>query len=303
MVAILVLLVLALSAATFAWYTVSTAPEISQLKVSMVTTANFEIARATKLDESGKAIEPPTVGINDLEKYGDTSWGQTISFTNANLFVEGPSTLGTFGDDNMLGTVIFDETGRTKGLTVLNKTDMGSGLPPENRYINRNSTTGVFSALEQDATNNDVVDPQSGLVYYYNDKGEVLAVGLCFFVRTNMEGVTLSIHADGISAIRKDNVELDPEAVGVGFRFNGGDIVEPTRDPSDRSKLDITIASTEDGTIKPGEARLVEMILYVEGGQTEAGFRGAVAEDMGVGVDINVDSSKVSDDKGLIKRD
>lgn len=101
-IAMLVVSAVAMTSVSYAWFTVSTAPEISNIEVEMTATENFEIAKATDMDE--KPGEPAPGNAGD-----ETKWGQKItSLTGAKL--DFPATVVTGG--TTLQTISFDAGGR-----------------------------------------------------------------------------------------------------------------------------------------------------------------------------------------------
>ena len=67
-----------LTSASFAWFTVSTAPEITSVKVSMGVSQNLEIANVTA---TTKETAPGEVTLSDTGKTG--TWGGTATFATA----------------------------------------------------------------------------------------------------------------------------------------------------------------------------------------------------------------------------
>lgn len=110
---------------TLAWFTVSTAPDVTQIRVNVTTTQNFEIARAT----TGKDAPPEEVSSNDMSiTVKDNTWGQTVTFGEETDEIE--INLPVTIDGGTLQTVTFDETsGRTNGLTEISEpSEMNEGV-------------------------------------------------------------------------------------------------------------------------------------------------------------------------------
>lgn len=102
---------------TLAWFTVSTAPDVTKVRVSVTTAHNFEIARAT----TGKDAPPEEVTSNDMSiTVKDNTWGQTVTFGEETdeIVIDLPVMV----DGGSIQTVQFDETsGRTNGLTEISE--------------------------------------------------------------------------------------------------------------------------------------------------------------------------------------
>lgn len=114
--AMLMISAVMLTSASFAWFTVSTAPEISDIDVTMEATKNLEIAKATD-----KTTAPSEVTVNDSDS--EAKWGAKVtSFTGTLQF---PATV----DSNAIKTVQYDAGGRTNGLIAATApTDLAAGV-------------------------------------------------------------------------------------------------------------------------------------------------------------------------------
>lgn len=94
---------------SFAWFTVSTAPEVSSIEMTVQATKNLEIAKATDLTTA-----PSEVTANDTSDPADeTKWGGKISsLTGATVTF--PAKL----DSGALKTIKYAADGRTNGITT-----------------------------------------------------------------------------------------------------------------------------------------------------------------------------------------
>ena len=106
-VAMLLIAAVLMTSASFAWFTVSTAPEVSPLDVTMTATKNLEIARGTT--GAASDVSGLEVGTNDA---GDqTKWGGTVTdFEATTLAFPAVYSSG-------IKTIKYDDTGRTDGFT------------------------------------------------------------------------------------------------------------------------------------------------------------------------------------------
>lgn len=93
-----------MTSASFAWFTVSTAPEIAKMDVDITATTNLEIAKATT-----NLTSPPNEVTTD-DHSSETNWGARISSFSGHL--EFPATATNAG----IQTVHYDAAGRTTGL-------------------------------------------------------------------------------------------------------------------------------------------------------------------------------------------
>ncbi len=74
----LVLSIVMMSTASYAWFTISTAPEIKGMTTQVVVNENLEIALATgKTDATSTSKVPGATALNDTGKY--TTWGNLVN--------------------------------------------------------------------------------------------------------------------------------------------------------------------------------------------------------------------------------
>ena len=107
----LIMAIVLMTSTSFAWFTVSTAPEVQNIKVQMTATRNLEIAEATDMGEHA----PGEVAANDT---GDeTKWGAVVTFGAANAAAQTVNFPATI-DSSALKTINYGTDGRTAGLTA-----------------------------------------------------------------------------------------------------------------------------------------------------------------------------------------
>lgn len=109
-IAMLIVAAVAMTGTSFAWFTISTAPRVDNLEVSMSATRNFEIA-AIDGDYEDRIPSEPAIGDAAA---GQTRWGATVSFTSSAPLVF-PMTETTAG----LRSVYYDDTGRVDDFRAL----------------------------------------------------------------------------------------------------------------------------------------------------------------------------------------
>ena len=101
----LIMAIVLMTSTSFAWFTVSTAPEVTSIEVTMEATKNLEIAKATN-----NSTEPAEVGVGDATT-GETTWGAKVtSFSGAVLNF--PAKM----DGTALKTISYAADGRVAAL-------------------------------------------------------------------------------------------------------------------------------------------------------------------------------------------
>ena len=101
----LVMAIVLMTSTSFAWFTVSTAPEVSDIDVTMTATKNLEIAKAS----TNMTTAPSEVAVGDA---GDeTKWGAKISSFTAT--VDFPAI-----NDSGIKTISYDASGRVNSAYV-----------------------------------------------------------------------------------------------------------------------------------------------------------------------------------------
>lgn len=111
----LIMAIVLMTSTSFAWFTVSTAPEVSSMEVELAATKNLEIAKGTTA-----GAEPGEVTADD---HGDeTKFGATVTtFTKATLDI--PATYTS----SAIKSVKYDTDGRTNGLNSATQGTVASG--------------------------------------------------------------------------------------------------------------------------------------------------------------------------------
>lgn len=94
-----------LTTSTFAWFAISTAPEVTDITTTIETTEAFEIALGT----TGTTVLPSETTVDDAGD--DTKWGSTVTTVTATTGLNFPLQVGSNGFE----TVKYDATGRTDG--------------------------------------------------------------------------------------------------------------------------------------------------------------------------------------------
>ena len=175
----LIIAALMLTTASFAWMTISTAPEVTQLAVSMGTTSNLEIARAS----AGKFGEVDEVGEDN---HGDqTKWGAKVTDFSQADGINWPvkvSGTGVGVDSVEFYTTQYDETGRTNGLHKIDT------VTPEDTMVN--GVLKYYGTIKKGAN---WTNPEAS---------KVIAAGYGVWLRTNQD---LTADADQVKMELKTN--------------------------------------------------------------------------------------------------
>ncbi len=184
-VAMLVVATVMMTSASFAWFTVSTAPEVTQIDVEISTTKNLEIAQ-----DGGENKVPTEV---DVGQDGDQYWGNNVtSFGNATLEV--PAELDETGSTDVLKSIIFGADGRPDWAASLTLGEYNSTL--KGYYYTTEAGEGVTNTTE----------------------GKKAAVAFPIWLRTNtaLSDVTVTVtDGSGTDAAKIDAVVYGPVKSGI----------------------------------------------------------------------------------------
>ena len=257
----LVVATVMLTSASFAWFTVSTAPEINNVKVSMSATQNMEIARV------GSSLTTPPANVGDSDSGDQTKYGGLVN-DFATVALEIPAAIVT-GNKN-IGSAQYDTTGRTKGLV--------------------NATTGTLTngVVEYKADVNGTVG---------GNDAKKCAAGYYVWLRTNTAGaVTAKIStvktatgatepaaaSNDWTEITKDSANKDK--IGIAFRVASlasddmtaasGNTLAYYGKLTDQTYTKAVLQTTGDdvnkftasiGSLPANTAVLVEMVVFADG--------------------------------------
>lgn len=147
-VCMLLVAVIMVVSSTYAWFTLSTAPEVTGITTAVGANGALEMLLLKDKDESGDWIyrDSPVLDGENANNY----WGNLVDVTNGyglNLVNLYPSKLNTisnsivekgttFSNTSVLMTPVYDHTGRVTEVTdnTLNATFNGQGFYPNNEY-------------------------------------------------------------------------------------------------------------------------------------------------------------------------
>ena len=127
-----------LTSASFAWFTVSTAPEITSIKVQMGTSKNLEIANITA---TNKTDGPSEVALGDSAT-GTGTWGATATFANAAAGIQFPVT-GIDSSTKKVQTITFDDTGRVNAGTNVQALTLTDGTMADDGTNTATATVNI----------------------------------------------------------------------------------------------------------------------------------------------------------------
>ena len=107
----LVMAIILMTSTSFAWFTVSTAPEVQNIKVQMTATKNLEIAEAKDMGTTKPSEVTKSDGTDE------TTWGAVVTFGAADAAAQTVNFPATI-DSSALKTINYGTDGRTAGLTA-----------------------------------------------------------------------------------------------------------------------------------------------------------------------------------------
>lgn len=188
-VAMLVISTIMLTSASYAWFTISTAPEVTSVSSKITVNENFEIALGTtSTDETPEEITGAEDGLISDDISRDQTWGATIT------------SFGTLtGDDVLsgLGPAVAE------GSSLKTVTYGADGRP-----------TGIEAEV-------DVPEDFDNGVGDLMDGENIIGKTILVWLRSNLEG-TVSVAVEGLE------LEGEEDKVKVGVQLaNGGDIAVP----------------------------------------------------------------------------
>ena len=94
-----------MTSASFAWFTVSTAPEVTSMEMQIEATKNLEIAKA------GSVLETAPGEVTNNDANDETKWGARISSFTPTSGTNFPAV----ASGSSVKTIAYDESGRTTG--------------------------------------------------------------------------------------------------------------------------------------------------------------------------------------------
>ena len=243
-VAVLLLAFVLLGVGTYAWFTVSRAPEVSEIKVALAATDNFEIAKFTSDSPDG----PPSVTFNDMDEAKKEGfdeycfWGQTVVYdseTNNTITTKS----GQYGGIKLPAT-IDQATGELVSVTF----DRGNGEgTPSMRTAGSVKTKSQYEGF--------------GPGYYITDDEFEYPCAAIYkiWLRTNITG-NISATVD----MQKLKEDLGDDVLGVSM------IIEASEATSGGTY------TLEGGTVQCGELKasdkptLVTLTVYLDGERVNA---------------------------------
>lgn len=242
-IAMLLVSTVMLTSASFAWFTISTAPEIKGISAKATANGNLEIALSDGTD--GAPEESSVTDGTNVNK--NETWGNLVDLSSY-------STVVTLRPVEVVATASeSDAVGDVKAPT----------WGTDGRIVSYNKIT----ATKVDQNN------LHGL-YTYTANGDICAIRVDFWLRSNVDGtITLSGEANRVegdnstagsgSFLKSTGTPALPEElndkVKVAFKGDSG-LVVATRNATTGALTSGTIC-----TLKADEAEMVSMYLYMDG--------------------------------------
>lgn len=217
-----------LTSASYAWFTISTAPEVQEISATATANENFEIALGTKddLKETPDKYAEAKGNAYYVNNTGDNHyWGAMVKFANsANPLVGlGPATL----DGGALKSTEYGEDGRPAGLQAITQ------------------KTGETMS--------------EGTIALYDVDGNKVGQKILLWVRTNV-AATGTGEATGVTA-DISGVTFGGEAgnkVEIAFQVENGTIYEANIASGEATNVKV-------GNLAANTATRVYMYVYLEG--------------------------------------
>ena len=227
-----------ITSASFAWFTVSNAPSVADIDVTMTATKNLEIAKATTNLTDAKPAEVSVGNAGD-----ETKWGATISSFAATL--DFPATIPTTGTTaNKVSTISYDVGGRvnadyvaaaapealTNGVGFYTA-DIKQGTTPLKSGAKVAAVFGVWLRSNVACTGNDAVtvavtdangvaitDSKWGIILA-SASGTPLANNKVSLTANEATAVQVIIYADGEN-VKAQNVATDLKLENIKLTFS-----------------------------------------------------------------------------------
>lgn len=253
----LIMAIVLMTSTSFAWFTVSTAPEITSVKVQMGTMKNLEIANITATNKTNGPSEPATTDATQTNKYG--YWGSTATFAEAAAGIQFPITKV---DSNVVKTVEFDATGR---LTA-----------------NEQTLTLTDGTMADDGTNTATAAVAAG---DGTTQTLVVASSYTVWLRTNVDQANLSAAVD-VSGVTASGFKNDSS-------ITGDDVVVAMKNASGFTALSSTAADTGIDLTK-NTAKQVTVYVFVKGDDIVAEDMTAATAPSISGIKVSFSSDEVS---------
>lgn len=190
-----------ISSASFAWFTISTQPEVSGVEAGLATNQALEIALVSDAVKGFETAPSPS-GQNDTGK--NTTWGNLVDVSA--YFNGGAATLrpALVGANKALAAPKFGEDGRTNGSAPL---------------------TSEYVAVDGTAPTTAYHD---GVIKVYKDTtGAAYAYQIDYFMRTNVAGLDIKLlqtGADRGAGVAGAGTTITQDSIcNVAFQVDGGD--------------------------------------------------------------------------------
>jgi len=244
-VVMLLISALMLSTASYAWFTISTAPEISGMDTGMAANGNLEIALSTAADF---ATSPSAVtGADSTTQTGlNATWGNLVDLSSIN-------------DKITLRPVQF-----TTSSGAIESPKFGN----DGRIDGFNTLTATFKKMSE--LNSEYTKDKAGVTVYYDNDGVAYAYRVDFFMRSNTAGdvklTTTGVdRGTGTTGTGTSLSAINYKGLKVYFKTDSGDITKFYDGSDDSPAWDTSTAITSWDATSVNTTRQVSMYVVWEG--------------------------------------
>lgn len=212
-----------LSTSTYAWFAISTAPEVATITTHIESTGSFEIALGT----DGTTADDEPLATTTTDSGNDTTWGDNVTgvtFTSGLTFPVIASTTANY----LFQAPTYDVDGRISAIADITTTvgDYSSGMASVTATINDVTETVASSTLLWLRSNVEVEDATAtlGTVTIKNSSGDTVTTsGITPTVAISVEGGSLIPLVTGTAVTLTDATfdANDATEVEVYIYFDG----------------------------------------------------------------------------------
>lgn len=216
-----------LSSASYAWFTISTAPEVTNITTTVTANENLEIALATTVGENATQPSATTTGDSVLATGKDHTWGATITSLNG-LTGLGPATVAV--DGSAVQTVTYGTDGRPSGLVGVD----------------------VVTAETSVANGKNTIKDKNG---------NVIGQKIYLWIRTNTTGnITATISGIKIGTSAADTNATATNEITVAMKMGSEKIIQATAGDT------VGTATISLGELEASDSgTMIEMYIYMDG--------------------------------------
>ena len=281
-----------LTSASFAWFSISTNPEVTNISASLSGNGNLEVALANRNQAEPTATQQDASDSGKNERWGNMidlyqffNVGDKIKLKPAEIYIDNTTSAVTGF------TPLFGLDGRVKDTTVIHAVNVADG--PEGAAFR--DLGGVYAWVPQNVTSIDS-----------NNRSQVYAFEIDFWVRTNYDnGTTPQLTLIQDSGTARDSSTDSQSDPGLGsyitttalqlalidnqttYFLKLGDNVGTDADP----KYPLSIVNKDGGdatiSLPANKAKLLKLLVYENGG--DVGGIALEDEDFNMNIQFKLD--------------